>query len=505
MKENTLSTFKNGSVVVLLAVFFVWIGGMLSEQFRISRPEVDTSRETKKDVEVVINNENNVEEERSLGHIDAAFENPFVAVAEKLKPSVVNITVVKTFNHPGNMGGLEEFFGIPVVPREYETVTGGSGVILNRKGYVVTNNHVIENASEIVVTLYDGSERKARLLGRDPETDIALLNIDKVDKDLVASLGNSDKLKIGEWAIAMGNPLGLDWTLTVGVISAIGRSDLLLDGTAPVFQDFIQTDASINHGNSGGPLSNIYGEVIGINTATNTSAQGIGFAIPINMVKSVVDDLAEKGHVKRGYLGLIPSPLDKLKKEALGLDEKDTGVFIESVADGTPADRNGLKASDVILELNGDKILNVSDFRMKIASKEPGERIRLKIFRKKKARTVKVTLADRAEFIATADPAPEKEEDHWLGLKVGAVNRERIEQYQLEVDQGVFVLDVKTNSPAEGKLQPGDVIVKVGKRRIDTTRDWQRTMREFENKDKALLVKYYRGGRGSSRFVALKR
>jgi len=510
MKAKKLSTHKNGGIILLLAVFFVWIVGMFSAQFRHSSPDQETSHKSSEEKSSLEEKGLNakdlpLEEKKHLADLETAFENPFVEVAEKLKPSVVNITVVKTYNHPGRMNGLEELFGIPVVPREYDATTGGSGVIIDRKGYVVTNNHVIENAKEIVVTLFDGSERKARLLGSDPETDIALLSIDWIDRDLVANLGNSDKLKIGEWAIAMGSPLGLDWTLTVGVISAKGRSDLLLDGGTPIFQDFIQTDASINHGNSGGPLSNIYGEVIGINTATNTSAQGIGFAIPVNMVKSVVADLVEKGYVKRGYLGLIPTPLDKLKKEALGLDEEYTGVFVESVADGTPADRNGLRASDVILEIDGDEIQDVADFRMKIAGKEPGERVRLRIFRNKSKRTIKVVLADRAEFIVTANPAPENDENHWLGVNVGAVDRDRVEQYQLEVDQGVIILDVEAGSPAEGKLQPGDVIVKVGKSRIETIRDWQRTMREFEDVDKALLVKFYRGGRGSSRFVALKR
>lgn len=231
--------------------------------------------------------------------IGDSYESPFVSVGEKLKPAVVYIKVEKEETVSEAFPGFDpfrDFFNKPrgQEPRKRTFPASGSGVIIDKRGYILTNNHVVENAKKITVKLEDDTEEEATLVGTDPETDLALIQINAVKPHQVAELGDSDEIRIGDWAIAMGNPLGLEWTLTVGVISAKGRSNLNISGRGPAFQDFIQTDASINFGNSGGPLANIRGEVIGINTAINTSGQNIGFAIPINMARKLSNNLKRR-------------------------------------------------------------------------------------------------------------------------------------------------------------------------------------------------------------------
>jgi serine protease Do/serine protease DegQ len=441
----------------------------------------------------------------------SSFESPFVEVAESLKPSVVYIEVVREQEVPRNpFFDFHPFFGDPdgqrrEEPRTREVPSSGSGVIVDEKGHVLTNNHVVDGATEITVSLADGTKREASVLGTDRETDLALIDIGEVPADQVAPLGDSDTIRIGEWAIAMGNPLGLDWTLTVGVISAKGRANLNIAGGGPVFQNFIQTDASINFGNSGGPLANIHGEVIGINAAINARAENIGFAIPINMAKSVVEQLLDEGVVRRGYLGMVPRPLTAVLREALDLDQDVDGVFVEAVEPGTPADEGGLEASDVIVEVDGEPVSDVNDFRFRVADHAPGDRMELTVLRDDRRRQLEFTLGDRAELLAEAgQPQGPGETDAWMGLRVASLESPQARRMELEVSEGVLVVEVDEEEAARGKLRPGDVIVGINREAVEDVGDWRRLTSELAGSEKAVLISYYRQGRGNKSVLALK-
>ncbi|MFC2170349.1 trypsin-like peptidase domain-containing protein [Calditrichota bacterium] len=440
-----------------------------------------------------------------------SYESPFVSVAERLKPSVVNISSERMVADPHKMlrefEPFREFFERrpDAPPRRRSRQASGTGVIISEEGHVLTNNHVVDGAETITVELLDGEERKAKVLGTDPETDLALIDIGKVKPDYVAKLGDSDKIRIGDWAIAMGNAMGLEWTLSVGVISAKGRSDLLISGGGPIYQDFIQTDASINFGNSGGPLANIHGEVVGINTAINAAGNDIGFAIPINLAKDVVRQLDENGQVTRGYLGMVPVELDPLKREALGLDEDTRGIFVESVQAETPADKGGLQASDIILEVDDKPVADVTDFRFRVARHRPDDKMELTVLRSGKKKKLDFTLANRAEYIAQNQQASPMVNDGWMGIRIAALTSPYARGMEFEVDQGVLVIQVKEDSPAAGKLRKGDVIVKLQQEDINSVDDWTELTGEIGDTDKAVLVMYYRDGKGSSKFVAIKK
>ncbi|HEX05146.1 MAG TPA: PDZ domain-containing protein, partial [Bacteroidetes bacterium] len=403
----------------------------------------------------------------------STFESPFVAVAERLKPGVVFISAVREReiripaifeNHPFFKDMIPNEQG---APRTQRIPSSGSGFIIDAEGYIITNNHVVQGASEITVTLVDGEEIEAEVIGTDPETDLALLKIGPVPADHVVPLGDSDAIRIGDWAIAMGNPLGLDWTLTVGVISAKGRSNLNISGGGPIFQDFIQTDASINFGNSGGPLTNIRGEVIGINAALNAAADGIGFAIPINLAKDVISQLREDGHISRGYLGMMPRTLSALLREALGLDEDVDGVFVESVEAGTPAEDGGLRESDVVTEVDGLSVDNVNDFRFRIARHAPGDRMELEVLRDGRKKDLDFVLGDRNEYLNVVEGETPVETRVWMGLSVENVDDPAVRRNSdFQVDSGVVVMKVADDSPAQGVLRPGDVIVQLDQREI---------------------------------------
>ncbi len=444
----------------------------------------------------------------------ADLESPFVAVAEKLKPSVVFISVVReqTVRSRIPFFDLHPFFGEPEQergePRTRKVPSSGSGIIIDQDGLVLTNNHVVENATSIKVKLADGEEREAELVGTDPETDLALLRMDEVPANHVAPLGDSDNIRIGDWAIAMGNPLGLDWTLTVGVVSAKGRSNLNISGGGPAFQDFIQTDASINFGNSGGPLANIHGEVIGINAAVNASADGIGFAIPVNMAKEVVRMLLEEGSVQRGYLGMVPTPLEPLIREALELDEDVEGVFVEAVEPGTPAQEGGLRASDVIVEVDGEPVDDVNDFRFRIARHRPGDSLELTVIRDGDQKELEFTLADRADYLAQAARGRDQgapTATTWLGIEVAALGSPQTRGLQTDVSEGVVVVGLEEDSPAEGKLRRGDIIREIDQEEVSSLADWRQVTSELGEVDRAVLIKYHPQGRDDTRFVALKR
>ncbi len=440
----------------------------------------------------------------SVPLVDDDGNSPFVLVAEKVQPVVVNIQAEKEIaghqNLPFDMFDWGPFFGEPPKSKGSrpmpKVTSGGSGIIISEDGLIITNNHVISDATDIIVKFADGSEREAEIIGADPETDVALIKVDgEIPSQMVARLGDSDKIRIGEWAIAIGNPFGLDWTLTVGVISARGRSNLFIGGgDGPSFQNFIQTDASINYGNSGGPLVNIRGEVIGINTAINAQGQGIGFAIPINQAQVVIEQLQTSGEVHRGYLGVYPSELTPVKREALGIDEEVKGVFIENVETNTPAEEGGMESGDVVIEINNEKVKDLTDFRFRIAAFAPESKVEMTVLRKNKIKTLKFKLGERSEFLKVASNKLKRSQS-WLGIEVAETESREGLRYGVEDLKGVVVIKISTDSPAQGLLSEGDVIVELGGEEIRSIGDFEQMAKALKDRKKAIPFWVIREGR----------
>jgi len=448
-------------------------------------------------------------------------ESPFVKVAEKVSPAVVNIRAEKTTSG----GSFYEFFSFEdffrwffgEVPKKKlparKTQSLGSGFIFRKDGYIVTNNHVVSDADNIFVKLPDGSQYKAEVVGLDKDTDIAVLKIDAEDPLSAVEFGDSDSLRVGEWVMAIGNPfpeLGLDRTVTVGVVSAKGRGNLRFGPeNTPQYQNYIQTDASINPGNSGGPLVNIHGEVVGINSAiTNPTGMkfniGIGFAIPVNLAKSVIPDLVEKGKVSRGFLGIVFQDMDKNSADALDIPSAE-GVLVRQVQPGTPADKAGIKMSDVITGFNGHKIVDGEKFRMMVAEAGPGQKVTIDIVREGKKLTKKLTLADREKFLVGIETKPSEEEkrEQWLGLQVSTSTRDLAAQFNVEFQPGVMVLEVDLGSPAEqAGFRSGDIIVKINNQKIEDLDNYQKASVSLKDKKKAVLFLIYRDGEPF--FIAVK-
>lgn len=458
---------------------------------------------------------NNTATAATSSNLLANYESPFVEIAERLKPSVVNIQVEKKGAsddlmrfHP--FRDFFPFFDDEVVPetprrRAPRQVSSGSGFIVGKNGLILTNNHVVEGSDKITVKFAQGKEETAEIIGTDPDTDIALIKVNETFPDeLVVKWSDSDKLRVGEWAIAIGNPFGLDWTVTVGVISALGRSNLPIAGGGPTFQDFIQTDASINFGNSGGPLLNIRGEVVGINSAVNTQGQGIGFAIPSNMAQKVIAQLQAKGKVQRGYMGLVPTQLDDEKRSALSAPPDLKGIFVDNVQENTPADKAGLRAGDIIVSVNGKTFNDPTQFRLWVADRSPGDKLSVEIWRDGKRRTIEVILGDRSEYLAESRGTirSRETEKYWLGLDVASIGSNRARRFQTNVDYGVVVVGIEEDSPAENVLRVGDVILEVNKRRIESIDDWNEIKREFANRTEPILFRIQRGEQKT--FVTVK-
>ena len=437
--------------------------------------------------------------------------SPFVGVAEKVMPAVVSIDTKRKVES-GSGPQFEEPFGqlfrnlIPDYqqPREYEVPGFASGFIFDKRGYVVTNNHVVQDAEDIVVRLLDGSEYKATVVGSDPNTDIAILKIETKGEPPVVNVGDSDAIRVGDWAIAVGNPFGrLDGTVTVGVISAKGRSALNIVGGTPALQDFIQTDASINFGNSGGPLVNIDGDAIGMNTAINPLGQGIGFAIPINLVNHVAEEIIKYGKVSWGYLGVFPQEITKDIGDALNVDPK-SGILVGSVIEDGPAAKAGVKTGDIILALDGDKVGNVDQFRLKVAQTGVGKEVTLALRRGDDRKTVTVKLAERPTEVARAGEPSRPKQDR-LGLRVDDVKGAEGRQVApSDVERGAVVVTVDEGSPAgEAGLAPGDVIQEVNGEQVSNLNNYNELVNKaLGRKDKPVLFLVKRDT--VNRFVAVK-
>jgi serine protease Do len=433
--------------------------------------------------------------------------SPFVEVAEEVLPAVVSVDTKRTVRRSADPFGdmMREFFGRRNRQdeedyREYEVPGSASGFIFDDDGHILTNNHVVAGADEVEVTLMDGREFDATVVGQDPNTDIAVIKIEGDDLPTVR-LGDSEGLRVGDWAIAIGNPLDLKGTVTVGVISAMGRVNLRIQGGAPLYQDFIQTDASINFGNSGGPLTNIEGEVIGVNSAINAQASGIGFAIPINLARDVASALIEEGKVVRGFLGVRPQEITRGMAEAMGLDSIE-GVIIASVEEGTPASEAGIEAGDVVKSFGGTEIASVPQFRRVVASVTPGKEVEVRVVRDGRILILTATLEERRDTFVAGEPE-EEEEATWFGLDVLSLDDRRIADLEIETTEGVFVIDVVTGSPAaDAGIEAGDIIVKIADRMVGNLNDYRTIMEDMEESGRAFLVMVQRGQ--YTHFVAIQ-
>jgi len=487
---NTATTLKRLSAVIILAATFTLLGILFASRMEWT---ADSRAEEDESLSQTL---------RSTGLITPEGESPFVAVAQKVMPCVVNITAKKEESGRSqnffDWGPFRDFFPPdfhPDIPRG--VTSGGSGIIIDRDGFILTNNHVVAKATDIQVKDANGHEYKAKIIGTDPESDVALIQVEnaRFSDDQVAELGDSDAIKVGDWAIAIGNPFGLNLTVTVGVISAKGRSNLLIAGGGPSYQNFIQTDASINFGNSGGPLINIHGQVIGVNTAINTQGQGIGFAIPINLARKISAQLQSEGQVVRGYLGMVPRELDDATREALGLDLDVKGVFVDMVQENTPAEKGGLKDGDVITKVNGKPVDDPSAFRFMIAELKPGTEIKLDILRDGDEKKLTFTLGNRADYLELAGTPLEKEEDIWLGLHVEGLGSPRAQKWGIEADEGVLVVEVDFKSPAQGKILPRDVIIEINRRPVKDLQSYRKIVAKLSDKKDAVLFRVIRNGR----------
>ncbi len=424
----------------------------------------------------------------------------FADIAEEAMPSVVSITstdIVKGSSsrfHVSPFGGdgdpFEFFFGprrnSPRDEEEHKEVQGGTGFVISEDGYIVTNYHVIENADKVEVRL--AKERyTAKVVGKDQATDLALLKIDAKQRLTPLPLGDSDKLRVGEWVMAIGDPLNFDKTVTVGVVSAKDRSGLTADAATRSFENFIQTDAAINFGNSGGPLINVNGEVIGINTAMFRPAQNIGFAVPVNSLKSILPQLREKGKVVRGYLGINIRNVDSDTAAAFKLKTTD-GAFVEQVLPGEPADKAGVKPGDTVVRVDAVPVKDTRDLIGYVSSKAPGSRVKLAVLREGKEMNFTAALAERGAGSSSEDGkgGGGSEESHGkLGLQVQELTPQLRKMLSLDPGlDGLYVAHVKEISPAaDAGLREGDVITQVNGHPIASTEEFGKIVKSAAKGD----------------------
>ncbi len=420
----------------------------------------------------------------ALADPEIPFNQIFVKVAEKVKPAVVRVETeaVVEYTSPFNDFFSDPFFRWffgenPPAPKRKEILKGlGSGFMISPDGYIVTNNHVIEGAKKVTVKLMDGREFKAKIVGADKKSDLALLKIDAKGLPYL-KWGDSSKIKVGEWVLAIGNPLGLDYTVTAGIISAKGRQLPLSE-----YEDFIQTDAAINRGNSGGPLVDLRGEVIGVNSAIETHTggfMGLGFAIPSNLAKRVIKDLKEKGKVIRPFLGVQMQALTDDMAKALGLKPGTKGAIITNVLKDSPAEKAGLKRYDVVIGVGGKKVKNPLDLKIAIMAHSPGEKITLKVIRNGKEIEVPVVLGSETQapsFFAGGNP---------LGIEAAPLTGRAKKFYPY----GVQVAKVLPGSPAQrAGIQPGDVILEVNRQPIHSVAEFNAIVSRLKKGDIVLLT-----------------
>ena len=420
----------------------------------------------------------------------------FADIAQKYSPAVVNISTQRIFKG-GGKGPHREFFGpgpmpgpqepfwdffekfFPEMPREQTQRSLGTGFIIDPNGLVITNEHVVKNADKIKVKMsgQDGKEYTATVKGRDPLTDLALLQIDAKETFPSLTMGDSDKIRVGDWVVAIGNPFGLSHTVTQGIISAKGR----IIG-AGRYDNFLQTDAAINPGNSGGPLLNLEGEVVGINTAIVATGQGIGFAIPTNMVKNVIEQLETKGKVIRGMLGVQVQTVTPEIAKAFGLAEPH-GALVSEVQPDTPAEKAGLKREDIIIEYNGQPIKEMNELPRLVAATPPGTKTTVKVLREGKEKTFPITVTELAEDKLNKEAAEQPNEENRIGLAVEDLDARMARRFDLKDTKGVVVTEVEPGSTAaDSGLRRGDVILEINSKAIPDAKTFQKVLAEQPKK-----------------------
>ena len=434
------------------------------------------------------------------------FSDSFADVAEQAKPAVVTIITDKIMKVPNN--DLYFFFNPYMDPngeREYKTNALGSGVIVDsRNGYIITNNHVVEDMDNIKVKLFDKREYKAEIMGTDPKSDLAILKIE-ADNLRQLKLGDSDKLRVGEWVMAVGSPFSenLSHTVTTGIVSAMGRSNIIRGQS---YEDFIQTDAAINPGNSGGALLNMKGELIGINTAIATggyekSNRGVGFAIPSNMTERIMSDLIDKGYVTRSWLGVYIQPLDADAAKALEMNSRD-GALVTQVVGESPAELGGVQEGDVIIRFDNKNITDPSNLRNIVSLMPPGSKSDVVVFRNGSKKNLSVVLQELKDGKQVAVKSNSSNESV-LGLELKEINRDLMEKYNIDEDDGkIVVVSVDVNSEAADKgLVEGDVIKRVGTQQVNSLKEFKK--KEKASRKRGSLLLLVKKNDGSSRFVTL--
>ncbi|MCC6963947.1 MAG: Do family serine endopeptidase [candidate division Zixibacteria bacterium] len=437
----------------------------------------------------------------SIYPINSEGRSPFVAVVENVRDAVVNIRAERIEKLTPYQQRWLRFWGYPQDdPRE---VSMGTGFFFREDGYILTNHHVIAGAKDISVTLADYREVKARLIGEDPATDLAVIKISGESYPHI-DLGDSDSIKVGEWVVAIGNPFpsqGLDRTVTVGVVSAKGRRGLNFGEDSPEFQDYIQTDAAINPGNSGGPLVDLGGYVIGINSAIATStgqSAGIGFAIPSNLVRSILPDLMKGAKIERGWLGVVLSNLDPVMAEANGLQSA-RGALIREVKPGSPAELGGLKDGDIVTKFNDQQIDDMDHFRYLVAQARTGSTVKMTGVRKGKPMTANVTLGDRERGLAENFPAQAQPQnvgserpaqaDLWFGMAVETATPDLAEQHAVEYRTGVIVTYVEPGSLADIQgITPGTILIEIDHQDVKTKDDFLSLKERLKDRTKAIAL-----------------
>jgi len=431
----------------------------------------------------------------------------FVEMAKRLKPTVVNIGTEKKpkqqkrqqlrpfGNSPFGNDPFQDFFDRffdEQLPQGRAQKSLGSGFVISADGYILTNNHVVEGADEIKVKFDNGKELKGELKGSDAKLDLALIKVTTDEKLTVASLGDSDAIEVGEWVMAIGNPFGLSETVTAGIVSAKGR----VIGSGP-YDDFIQTDASINPGNSGGPLFNVNGEVIGINTAIINGGQGIGFAIPVNMAKSIIAQLKDKGKVTRGWIGVSIQPVTKDLADSFGLPAE-RGALVSEVTPESPAEKGGMKSGDIIVTFDGKTIKEMNDLPRLVAATATGKSVAVKLLRDGKEETLTLVIAKMKD----GDEESSVDTQDTLGLSVKDLTKELAASLRIKDASGVVVTEVKPNSlAASAGIQRGDLIREVNGVRITTAEEYGKALAAHK-KDNVLRLLIKHGD--SSRYVAIR-